>query len=364
MPISILVVVHDFSLGGTERTAMRLARAWSKQGSDVTIFCGSATGPLASLAGPDVQIVCSDPEIGRNAGSRRRLARAAARHLNQHPADICFIPGNYHWPVVPRLTRADRKAGTKFVAQISADLRKPQRGRLRQMLFNLRMRWLLRHADALVAMARKAELDADEILPGKTTIIPLPAIDDDALPPVPIPEGGPVILGAGRLVPEKGFMTLLEAFAKLPIAEAHLVIAGSGVEEARLKSRAIELGIERRVTFLGYVEDIRPALDEARLFVLASQFEGYGAVVIEALAAGRPVVITDCTPATELFTDPGIGVVVPIDDIDALCQGMAAMLGRPPPDPELAAALVAHHRIGAVAKLYLDLFERLRDARA
>ena len=364
MPISILVVVHDFSLGGTERTAVRLAREWARQGSDVTIFCGSVKGPLAPIAGPDVQIVCSDKEIDRGAGSRRRLSRAAARHLKQNPPDICFIPGNYHWPLVPRLKKAGRKAGTKLVAQISADLRKPQRGRLRQMLFNLRMRRLLKDADSLVAMARKAELDADEILPGKTTIIPLPAIDDDAPPPVPIPEGTPVILGAGRLVPEKGFMALLEAFAKLSVPDALLVIAGSGVEEARLKGRAIELGIERRVTFLGYVEDIRPALDEARLFVLASQFEGYGAVVIEALAAGRPVVITDCTPATELLTDPNIGVVVPIDDVEALGEGMATMLGRPPPDPELAAAFVAHHRIGAVAKLYLDLFERLREARA
>lgn len=363
MPISILVVVNDFSLGGTERTAVRLARAWSKQGAKVTIFCGSGKGPLAALAGPDVQIVRSDQEIGRGAGSRRRLAKASARYLNQNPPDICFVPGNYHWPVVPRLIKAGRKAGAKLVAQISADLRKPQRGRLRQALFDLRMRWLLKDADALVAMARKAALDADKVLSGKTTTIPLPAIEDDAAPPLPIPAGPPVILGAGRLVPEKGFMALLEAFAKLPIAEAQLVIAGTGIEEARLKSRAIGLGIERRVTFLGYVEDIRPALDEARLFVLASQFEGYGAVVIEAVAAGRPVVLTDCTPATELLTDPSVGAIVPIDDVEGLSKGMATMLGRPPPDPEFVAALVAHHRIGIVATMYLDLFERLREAR-
>ena len=126
----------------------------------------------------------------------------------------------------------------------------------------------------------------------------------------------------------------------------------------RRQSRALE--IADRVEFIGYVTDIRPWLDAARLFVLASDFEGYPAVLVEALAAGRPVVATDCTPATRLLDAPGAGTVVPLDDSEALARAISAMLAQSPPDPEALAALVAHHRIGAVATEYLDLFAALR----
>lgn len=355
---SILIVVHDFALGGTERVAVRLAEAWAKCGVAVTIFAGSNTGPLRPLAGEAVQIVVAQPPIPRGRGSRRRLAQAARTFVDQGSVDGIFIPGNFHWPIAAAMAGS----GIPVVAQISAALDKPQRGRPRQWAFEVRMRHLLRRVQAVVALSDVARDQADRILRRPvTTTIALPALSDDAAPPMPIPETPPpMVLAAGRLVPEKGFARLIDAFARLPVGAAQLVIVGDGPEAEALRRQSETLGLADRVKLVGYVADIRPWLDAARLFVLASDFEGYPAVLVEALAAGRPVVATDCTPATRLLHAPGAGMVVPLNDSEALARAISAMLAQSPPDPEALAALVAHHRIGAVAAAYLNLFAGLR----
>jgi len=355
---SILIVLHDFALGGTERVAVRLAEAWAKRGAAATIFAGSDVGPLRALAGEAVEIVIAEPPIPRGSGSRRRLAQAARAFVEQRRFDGIFIPGNFHWPVAAALAGS----GIAVVAQVSAALDKPQRGRLRQWAFEVRMRHLLRRVQAVVALSDVARDQADRILRRPvTTTIALPALSDDAAPPLLIPETKPpIMLAAGRLVPEKGFARLIDAFVSLPEGTARLVIVGDGPDADALRRQSETLGLGDRVELVGYVADIRPWLDAARLFVLASDFEGYPSVLVEALAAGRPVVATDCTPATRLLDTPGAGMVVPLNDSEALARSIAAMLAQSPPDPEALAGLVAHHRISAVASEYLDLFARLR----
>ena len=353
-PASILIVLHDFSLGGTERVATRLAAAWAAKGAQVTIFAGSNAGPLRGLAGDTVEIVIVDPPIPRANGSRGRLARAARTFVAKRRFDGVFVPGNFHWPVAAALGGC----GVAVVAQVSAALDKPQRGRVRQWAFERRMRHLLRRVDAVVALSDVARDQANRILRRTVaTTIALPALGDDVARPTPIPDAQPpIVLAAGRLVPEKGFARLIEAFATLPDVAARLVIVGDGPEAEALRRQSQALGIADRVDLAGYVADIRPWLDTARLFVLASDFEGYPAVMVEALAAGRPIVATDCTPATQLLDTPGAGMVVPLNDVPALARAIATVLRQPPPDPATLARRVAHHRIGDVAAAYLALF--------
>ncbi len=106
-----------------------------------------------------------------------------------------------------------------------------------------------------------------------------------------------MILAAGRLIRQKGFDLLIDAFARLDDPRARLVIVGSGPEEDELRRKIERLDLAQCVTLAGFVPDIRPHLDAARVFVLPSRFEGYGAVIVEALGAGRPVIATASTPA-------------------------------------------------------------------
>ena len=352
-------MLHDFALGGTERIAVRLASAWAQAGAPVTIACGSSDGAMRALLDPRVTVIPADPPIAREPGSRRRLATATAAILARHPVDVCFLPGNFHWPVAPALARLT--PAPALVAQVSAALAKPQRQRWKQPLFELRMRWLLRDAAAIVTLSDAAAEQARRIVRGvPVETIPLPALPDNPLPLVSSAQGNHTILAAGRLVPEKGFDLLIEAFALLDDAEAALVIVGEGPDRARLEGLIARRGLDDRVRLPGYVADTRPWLDRSRLLVLPSRFEGYPAVLVEALAAGRPVVATDCTPATaELIDDPAAGRVVPLDDTPAMAAAIAALLALPPPDPVALAARVARHRIGPVARAYLDLFARV-----
>ena len=192
------------------------------------------------------------------------------------------------------------------------------------------------------------------------TTIPLPALDNDHPPAAPA--SGRTILAAGRLIRQKGFDLLIEAFRQLGDRDARLMIAGSGPEEEALRRQIAAAGLADRVRLAGYAPDIRPLLDEARLFVLPSRFEGYGAVIVEALGAGRPVIATASTPAVEdVLTDPARGLVVPIEDIPALAHALRELLDRPAPDPAALAEAVAPYRIGAGATAYLDLFARAKS---
>ncbi len=361
---SIGIVLHDFALGGTERIATRLAAAWAAEGARVTIFCGSGEGAMRALLGSGVAVVEPARSIARAPGSRRRLARAAARHFAASPVDIAFLPGNFHWPVAPALAAIPGTPRPIVVAQVSAALSKPQRARRRQLLFDLRMRLLLRDAGAVVALSGPAAAEAERILARTpVSIIPLPALADATPPPLPLPATG-AMLAVGRLVPEKGFDLLIEAFAALDAPHATLTILGEGPDRARLEALVARLGLGARVRLPGYVADTRPWLDAARLFALPSRFEGYPAVLIEALAAGRPVVATASTPAAaELIDDPAVGRVVAVDDRAGLTAALAATLAAPAPDPARLAARVEKHRIGPVARTYLALFGALAARR-
>ncbi|WP_293906847.1 glycosyltransferase [Phenylobacterium sp.] len=363
---SVGLVLHDFSTGGTERVAIRLANQWAAMGRRVTLICGSAEGPQRALVSPQVTVLEPRPAIPRGPGSRRRLGQAVADAFAASAPDVLFVPGNFHWPTIaPFLARFGPKA-PPVVAQISSPLRRLDRGPLRQALFDARLRRTMRHVAAAVALSDEGAREADGVLGRRiTTVLPLPALAAGLPPPCPLPPGGQTILAAGRLAPQKDFDLALRAFALLPQRTARLVILGEGPLRAELARTARRLGVADRVEMPGFVPDIRPWLDRARVFLLSSRWEGYGAVVIEALAAGRPVVSTDCTPAThELIARTGCGAVTPVGDAQALANALGAELAAPAPDVAALAAAVDGYRIEAIAQAYLAVFDRVATAPA
>ncbi|WP_051695724.1 glycosyltransferase [Caulobacter sp. UNC358MFTsu5.1] len=355
---TIAIVLHDLPLGGSERIAVRLANRWAALGRRVTLFCGSRQGPLADLIGAEVEVVEADPPIPRGRGSRKALGKATAAFVAQRRPDILFVPGNYHWPVLPGVDAlpADQRPGV--IAQIGTPLYRHGRNALAQIPYNLKTRFQLRRIDRAISLSDSMTDDANRALGRRVTqCIRLPALDDDDHAFVP-PAEGKLILAAGRLVREKGFDVALRAFALLDDPDARLVIVGEGERRAELEALALELGVAGRVHLPGYVPDIRPWLELARTFLLTSWYEGYAAVIVEALGAGRPVVSTDCTPAArELLGDSHNGRVAPIGDAFALAESLRAVLQAPAPDPRVLARAVDAYRLGPIAEAYLDVFD-------
>jgi glycosyltransferase involved in cell wall biosynthesis len=124
-----------------------------------------------------------------------------------------------------------------------------------------------------------------------------------------------------------------------------------------LKQRAVALGVSRRVRFGGHVADIGPWLTQTDVFLSTASYEGYPAVLVEAVAAGVPVVTTDCSPAlTEILTDK-LGRIVPADK-DALADAVKAATMRGADDEPARAALIARHRVTRAAGGWLEILDR------
>jgi glycosyltransferase involved in cell wall biosynthesis len=141
------------------------------------------------------------------------------------------------------------------------------------------------------------------------------------------PADAPLLLAMGRLHENKAHDVALQALAQTP--EAWLWIAGAGPLEAKLKGLAEALGVSSRVRFLGWRSDASALYRTADVCVFPSRFEPLGNVVIQAWAHGLPVVAADSQGPKALIHDGGDGLLVPIDDADALAAAVRRLLAEP-----------------------------------
>ena len=141
--------------------------------------------------------------------------------------------------------------------------------------------------------------------------------------------GDQLLLAIGRLVPYKGFATLIRALQHVP--GATLLLIGTGPLLEDLKTLAHEVGVADRVHFLGFVDNLQPYFHAARLFVLSSitRAESFGLVQLEAMATGLPVINTDLPSAVPEVSLHGVtGITVPPADEMALAHAAQALLGN------------------------------------
>ena len=174
----------------------------------------------------------------------------------------------------------------------------------------------------------------------------------------------PVVLTVARLDKQKGHAILLEAAAQLP--EAVFVLVGDGPERAYLQAQCKSLGLEERVIFTGFRSDIRNWLAHCDLFVLPSFYEGQPLSILEAMAAGKPVIASAIPGNDELIEHGKTGWLVPPGDAIQLTQALRVMLT----DPALARCLALAGQVKVqkefsirtmvkqVEQLYSDLLER------
>ena len=141
-------------------------------------------------------------------------------------------------------------------------------------------------------------------------------------------EGKTVIGSLGRLHRQKGYDVLLEAFAGIAstLDACHVLLVGEGPERAALVAQAKQLGLEGRVWFAGERAETRPLLEKMAIYVQPSRFEGTPNAVMEAMAAGCPVLATRVDGIAELLSDPRSGYLVAPDDVAKLRKAMVDLL--------------------------------------
>ncbi len=188
-----------------------------------------------------------------------------------------------------------------------------------------------------------------------------------AVPPgVPAsrPYPGPVITNVARLSPQKAQHLLLEA-AQIVVAKhptARFLIVGKGHLEAALRQQVQALGLSQHVVLTGMRHDIPAILGQSDIFVLSSKWEGFPLSAVEAMAAARPVVVTDVGGNRELVEPGQSGLIVPPDDVHALADGLLALLSNEPMRGALGAA--ARQRVQRLFSIerFIQQYETLYQA--
>jgi glycosyltransferase involved in cell wall biosynthesis len=181
-----------------------------------------------------------------------------------------------------------------------------------------------------------------------------------------VPVDAKVLVSVGTLVRRKGFHRVIACMPELLSREPNLlllIVGGAGAEgddSAELREQVARLGIEGRVLFLGPMpaERLRVPLSAADCFVLASSYEGWANVLLEAMACGLPVVATDVGGNAQVVASDRVGRIVPFDDAGALASALASVLATPWDRAAIRAYAEANAWDRRIPQL-LQAFERL-----
>ncbi len=327
-PCRILFFLPDLDGGGSQRTLVNLAGALPRDRFSATIAAGCTDGPARDWLADHVALV------DLNAPRLRWALAPLRRRLRQERPHVLFSS-------MPDANLAASLAVMGLRSRPGLILRETNSHRHRGDLSRLRRKLIgraYRRADAVVALSEgvREELVEDCALdPGRTVTIHNPvdvagiaaateAVRDSIQD---IPNSGPLIVGCGRLHRQKGFDLLIEAFADLDDAKARLVILGEGSEREALEALARSRGVADRVLMPGFESHPEKWFAQATLFVLPSRWEGFGHVLVEALAAGVPVVSAWAPhgPA-DILNDGETGLMVPTGNAAALGAAIDRLL--------------------------------------
>lgn len=372
-PLRVLTYLHSFEPGGLERDVLRFNRAWRAAGVEIEIVLGRGEGALAAEGEGLPYTLLQQPGARSTAGYETLwMIRHLPGEVRRWKPDIVFCAGNSYTQVAVALKLALGTACPPIVYRVSNDL---ARRDLPAPARWLHRQWQRLQAPVFVRVVAMAEPARAEIIhemgmdPARVVTIDNASMTlaeterlADARDAMTRTRPGRHYVAVGRLAAQKNFGLLLDAFARIATAHDSLTIVGEGADRVALERRAAALGIADRLTMPGHINPINPYLADADALVLSSDYEGLGIVVIEALAAGLPVVATDCGPNMAMLVE-GAGRLVPIRDTAALSAAMIQIV-TDTPDVAAMRARAQHFTVEATIKKWLDLFDDVRSVTA
>jgi glycosyltransferase involved in cell wall biosynthesis len=214
----------------------------------------------------------------------------------------------------------------------------------------------------------------------KVTVIPNGLVLDNLRPvsdvaakrrALGLPEDAAIAGTITRLEPQKANDRLLHAFARVArqCPDVQLVIAGDGPERPSLEALAARLSLTDRVHFLGWRTDVPDILSVLDVFCMTSRWEGCPMVLLEAMAMRKPVVATDIGGVREIVVSGETGLLVPLDDVEAMAAALTRLLTDPSEGDRMGAAgrrrvedrFSADRMMSAYSRLYAELAGRCRE---
>lgn len=360
----IAIYTPDLSTGGVGKMRLHLVREMVRRGLTVDLLLADtssplfahvpdgvdvlslpSTHPIYSLPGLVTYLRSARPTVLITDRLRLNIATHRARALARVPTRLYL---SMHNPLTVKLDGLSAKKREKLSRQF--------------------LTWAPRN-DRIVAVSQGVAddlIDGVGLSPSLVKVVTNPVITPDLarLAAEPVSHrffedsGVPVILSAGRMTEQKDFPTLLKAFAKVrETRTARLLILGKhGETYAALLALVKSLGIADDVDMPGFDANPYRYMTRADVYALSSRWEGFGNVMVEAMATGLPVVATDCPVGPrEILQDGRLGPLVPMGDAAAMADALLQVLDTPR-DREVIKAGVERYTVERSVDGYLDTF--------
>ena len=331
---SISLLLPDLRGGGAERVNLDLAREFAKIGYSVEFVLMSAKGEFLSEAEEQHSVV----SLG--AQRTRDVPHTLARYIRLRRPDVLVAS---MWPLTAVAPLGQLLSGRRcrvvVVEHAILSRQYGDRGFFHKLMLRASIALSFRAVDARVSVSFGGADDLARLsmMPRtRFSVIHNPvriatSSNSNSVDPlkgvwhrIPYPR----ILSVGNFKPEKNQALLLHAFSKLlQKMEATLVLLGDGALRNELEKLVQQLGLGGKVLMPGFCTDPSQYYHSANLFVLSSDHEGFGNVIVEAMSHGLPVVSTDCPSGPREILEGGkYGRLVPVGDVDALAKEMYTAL--------------------------------------
>lgn len=330
--MKIVYLIDHLRQDGTQRVVGQLARALAKRGHRQAIVCLNSQADGAS-----VKALESTGTVIRIVGKKKWMNGSGFvethRWLRQEQFDV-GVTFLYVSDLIGRpLLRAARVP--RVISSLRA--RNVHYSGVKRALTRISMPF----ADRVVINSRTVRefaIAGEGVTPEQIVVIPNGICVDEYLVPLPraqlvrefgVPIQARLLASVGRLTRQKGFDVLLKAFVGLRDKDTQLILIGKGEQEGELRAGAQALGISERVHFAGYRRDVPRLLGAFDVYVHPARFEGMPNAVMEAMAAGCPIVATTVDGTTELVRDGIDGWLVPPEDTSALGAALEQAIHDP-----------------------------------
>jgi len=321
--LKIAQVIDTLQVGGAEMLVLLLCRLHRQAGHEPSVHCLARHGPVGEMLAGEGFPVYTYGTLWRWRLAVRlylgfRVARPQVVHCHNAWATVVAAPSAW-------------AAGVPAIVSTRHGLVPPPHPWRREVQFSLASRFC--SAVVGVCEATRCNLAAAPL----ADVRKLVAIYNGALPAPSTPAGplprktGFTLLWVGRLAEPKAPATVLRALAlaRAQVPGLALWVAGDGALRPGLEALGAELGLASAVTFLGERRDVGALLAAADLFVLASESEGLPVSLLEAMAAGRPLLTTDIGAMPEIIQAAGAGRVVPVGEVEALATAIVECARNP-----------------------------------
>lgn len=351
----VLQVVLGLDPGGTERLVIELVKRLTPH-IPMAVCCLDTAGAWAEeLTEQGIRVAA----LGRGSGFRPALGRAVAVHARAHRATLlhCHHYSPFVYGCLARLWRPNTRIVFTEHGRLSDAPPSPKR--------RLANRMLSRIPDAVLTVSGdlRRHLLAEGFPPRRVEVIyngidvgppPTAALRCLVRQELGVMDGTLVVGTIARLDPVKDLGVVIAGIAEIAGAiPVHAVIIGDGPERTRLEALAAATGVARHMTFLGHRGDARRWLAGCDVFVNTSISEGVSLTILEAMAAGLPVIAT-AVGGTPEIVDTGCGLPIPARSPQALSEALRTLAAR----PDLRSQLGAAARARVEARFTLDRMVR------